>query len=558
MSLNSLSHPKPRVTSDAFPFGVIIASALCPALLGLACAVFISPPLFFSDTAVGFMTWLNFIDGGTWNTILTLDQTNIAQSAEMPISWWAPGQYVPAGTLHSLGLSIGTASLIVAFIGTLLFGLGLALLAHEMGMPRRGLIWLTVATCSTQYMFLAFGVFMGGEVAQSAVWPWAAFVALRLRERPISLICLLPFILILGAFAKHSFAIYALAILVFLWIEALRNLRGNTGMALSWKPLWLSSYPIFVVGVLFAVGRHFLIDTSFTPGTQGLEHRSFYQSLGYSVYGPLLALSGIDKSVAYFSHHLAGVTPEDLWSKLGPMLTLLSILPLGLYFWLSCRRLPIDRIAGIVSLVAGGVFFILLWGGGAISFDSRHYQPASMLLLMSVAARVATPNRLLSLASSTILIGVILFGCCTLLQRHIKMRSPRLGLYRDNTEHLTHGTPQSVISELRKIAKEKHSVIILISANQGCVLNSSRDPTTRFLLIDDEKEYEEKAVRYGRVPRLALAMRNKGIDLERAPLLRESFKDYSPEEWVSHELDGWVIWQAGDIIPLGEEEAERS
>jgi len=53
-------------------------------------------------------------------------------------------------------------------------------------------------------------------------------------------------------------------------------------------------------------------------------------------------------------------------------------------------------------------------------------------------------------------------------------------------------------------------------------------------------------------------MRTEGVDLERAPIVRESFKDYSPEEWVSYEIDGWVIWQAGDVIPLGETEADQS
>jgi len=152
---------------DPFPLRTVFLAALIPALLGAACALFIAPPLINYDTAVGFRAWLHFVEGGTWNTILTPNSNNIAQSFEYPVTWWAPGQYVPIGILHSLGLPLGTASVVVSAVGTLLFGIGFAALARRMGIPNQNLPWITAVACSNDYMLYEFGYFTGGEVYKS-------------------------------------------------------------------------------------------------------------------------------------------------------------------------------------------------------------------------------------------------------------------------------------------------------------------------------------------------------------------------------------------------------
>jgi len=508
-----------------------------------------------SDPGVGFMSWLHFVEGGTWNTILTPDFRDITQSIEYPVTWWAPGQYVPIGLLHSLGLSLGTASVLVSAFGLLLFGLGLAALAHSMGTPNRNLPWLIAVACSTHYMLYPFGHFIGGEVAQIAVWPWAAFTAWKLRKHTIALIIVLPLVFLIGAFGKHSFAIYALAILAFMWLEALRETTGQSYSLSSWKALWKISYPIVCVGILFIAGRHFLIDASHTPGTRGMMERSLGESLGFSFFGPIFGLLGIDRILGYVSYHFFGEKSEDVWTEFSPVLSLLSPLPLALYAWLALKRSVLDRIAGTIALVVGLIFFVLLWGGGAISLESRHYQPVTMLLFLVVGYRLTNSNRLIAWGSRVILAGILLFGYATLLQRHINMASPNTHLAYAEAENIMCDLPQSVQKELKRLAEERDSIILTTDPIDICILNSSRHPTTRFILIDRGREFTDLRERYGRVSRLAFAMRTEGVDLERASIIRESFKDYSAEEWTSYKLDGWVIWQAGDVIPLGETDA---
>ncbi|WP_156468887.1 hypothetical protein [Cephaloticoccus capnophilus] len=548
------TEPLPPTSKEPFPLRAVLLAVLIPALLGSACALFIAPPVINADPAIGLMSWLNFVEGGTWNTILTPDSNNIAENIEYPVTWWAPGQYIPIGILHTLGFSLGTASIIVSALGLLLFGLGFAALARSMEIPNQSLPWVTAVACSTHYMLYSFGHFIGGETAQIAVWPWAAFTAWTLRKRTIPFIIVLPLVFLIGAFGKHSFAIYSLAILVFLWAEALRDAKARGYSPTSLRLLWSASYPIVCVGILFILGRHFLIDTSHTPGTQGMTDRNFWESLGFSFFGPIFGLLGIDRIVGYLSYHFFGIKSEDAWTEFSPTLSLLSPLPLALYVWLTLRRALVDRIAGITALIVGLIFFALLWSGGAISYESRHYQPVAMLLLLALGLRLTDPNRLLSWGSRVILTSIVLFGCATLLQRHLNMASPQTHLSYAKAENIMCDLPQPVQKILQRLAGEENSIIVATDPGDILITNRSRHPTTRFMLIDIVNPIE----RHGRAPRLAFAMRAEGVDLERAPIIRESFKDYDPEEWTSYEVDGWVIWQAGDVIPLREAETERS
>ncbi|WP_156469235.1 hypothetical protein [Cephaloticoccus primus] len=84
----------------------------------------------------------------------------------------------------------------------------------------------------------------------------------------------------------------------------------------------------------------------------------------------------------------------------------------------------------------------------------------------------------------------------------------------------------------------------------GNALYKLRHPTTHFLLVDNGTEYTSNNERYGRVPRLVIALQNREVDKPRAKQLRESFRDYREDEWSSYELDGWVIWQAGDAVAV--------
>jgi len=107
--------------------------------------------------------------------------------------------------------------------------------------------------------------------------------------------------------------------------------------------------------------------------------------------------------LGYVSYQLLGIKGEDVWSNSGPLLSLLSPLALGLYFWLLLKKAPIERLTGVVALTTGAIFFLLLWAGGAISLDSRHYQPTAILLLLVTGTKILDSNRIIAIGARLLL-----------------------------------------------------------------------------------------------------------------------------------------------------------
>jgi len=60
-----------------FPLKAILLASFLPALLGVYCGTFITPPNLVHDTAEGILAWFNFAEGGTWNTIVNADPNDI-------------------------------------------------------------------------------------------------------------------------------------------------------------------------------------------------------------------------------------------------------------------------------------------------------------------------------------------------------------------------------------------------------------------------------------------------------------------------------------------------
>jgi len=206
-----------------------------------------------------------------------------------------------------------------------------------------------------------------------------------------------------------------------------------------------------------------------------------------------------------------------------------------------------ERLAGSVSLIIGGVFFILLWRGGTISLESRHYQPASILVILVLGVRVLDPGRAIAV-SSRILTGlIVLFSCGSLIQRYTEMRSLQSTAYYNGSEGLTlAGIPEPVQRELEGLAGLDHSIIAIYSPALGSVLYPFLHPTSRLILIGNVMEYPPVVASYGRVSR---AYRDS--DRIQAQYLRESFKGYHECEWICRYLDGWVIFQAGGKVAPG-------
>ena len=519
--------------SPAPDWRLFAPAALLP-LLFFACGWFWGPPQLGSDTATGLLAWRNFTAGGAWNTISEPSPANIAIDAEQSVTWWSPGQYVAPGLLLSAGLPLGAALLLVALLSAWSLTAGLTLLARFLGAPLAALPWVALGAAGSWHTLYPFGMFIGGEVVLIAVFPWIVLAGWSLRNRPLPLLLLLPPLLLLGSFAKHSFAIYALGLLAFLWLETLRK-RPRT-----LRTLFACTWPLTAVGLFYAAGRIFLFQAGPSPSDPGQVHHSLATAFGFSSFAPLLAATG-GGSLMGRVFMLAGLKYEDGWRLFGPALALLAILPLALSARLARGPLPFHRLAGMVTLTATAILFVLMARGGSISPEDRHFRPAGVLLLIPLAVVAAGPGRFRFLARGA-LGFIVVFGAASAVQRHHSLHA----VAHSTAEHISlPDLPPAAQAELRRLDA--------IGAGTDAILYlpspalSTFAPAPRLIVTDAsgrDLAWLAAHPRFGRVSTLTLVLPTALVHDGRADGLRASFLNYAPEAWTCHSVDGWDFWQA--------------
>lgn len=513
--------------------------ALAPIVTALALATFLAPPQISPDTATGLLAWKNYASGGTWNTLALPDPTDIARTVEEPVTWWSPGQYAPLGLLVSAGLSLGNGMILLALISALSTVTGCVLLARSLGAPPAAWPWIAAAVAGTWHGLYPFGMFIGGEAVQIALWPWVALLAWQVRDRPWVLIGTLPPLLLLGTLGKHAFAIWALALLAFVWIERLRP---------NWRvpaACWRATWPVVAAGLAYLLLRTLALPTSSSaPSDPGQLHRTFAMALGFNAHAPLFAATGAG-SVIGRVFFLLGLDYEEGWNQLALVLAVVAPLSLVGYGWLAWRNRALERFAGIVALVGVGVLLILMWRGGSISLEDRHHRPSGLLLLMVVAAASVSSVRHLSILARFLVVTVVIFGVGASWQRHRTLH--RLGIAVVHRVSI----PDLSVAAARALQQATASTIgtdaIVYLPNPVLTVAASGGRLLVTDAVDRDSTWIAQRPYRGRVSAVLLVLPSAFANDDRAASLRASFLDYRPQEWTHQRIDGWDFWQAGEL-----------
>jgi len=549
------TEPLPPTPRAPFPLRAVLIAALIPALLGSACALFIAPPFFTSDTAHGLIAWFHYLRGGTWNTQPGIDVHNIAQSIEIPVTWWPPGQYALLGLLNSIGLSLGNGIILITSCSTLLLGVGLAKLAHTLGVSARILPLIALAATFSHHTFSQFSSFIGGEPMLIALWPWTCLVAWKLRKRYLLLTITLPIVFITGSYIKHSFAICAFSTLAFLWLDSLREaIISRPNRSDNSKHLLYTSTSLLAVGLAYIFLRNIVIPSNGgSPSDLGYYPRNLPISWGFSFLGPIIQMTGIEKTVEFISFRLFDMPgSEELYPSIGWLFALFSFFPLSLYVRLSLRKSPMERLAGITALVYCTIMCLLLWKGGTIALRGRYFQPIAVLLLSLLAIRCFDANRIWRIGGRVTLIAAMSFAAALLVYRTVIITAPHSRYYPASGSTSIVDVPPSILAKLQEIVNVPDSLIFIQEPQLELDLVSNAPLSTRFFREKMADEWHFSQPKKGRVHRLVLPLSPDRVQLGLAETLRKSFVDYSDEEWSLTTIEGWQIWQAGDVIPLGE------
>jgi len=537
-----------------FPLRAVLLAALIPALLGSICAL-IAPPLISSDTTYGLIAWFNYLNGGTWNSIASLDTSNIAQSIETPVTWWPPGQYLVLGALHQIGIPLGIGVTLVSALSVLSLGLGMAKLAHLLGARGPVIPLISLATTFTYHSLSIFTAFIGGEALLIAIWPWTCIGAWKLRRNYPILAVTLPIFFLLGSYTKHSFAICSLSIQVFLLAEAIRDtLRSKKASPNRDRHLLYTSLALFSGGSLYILGRWLIIPSGPSPADLGFNPREPLVAWGFSFLAPILQLLGLEPIIGFISFHIyQRPTSSEIYTRLGPLLTLLSIFSLGMYTWFCCQKDIIGRISGYITIIYCTIMGILLQGGGSIDLGGRFYHPTAVLITLFLCHRCFSPEKTWRLISRLALIFSMAVGASLLFYRISVINSPSSHYYRSSERlSIVYASP-TLQEELIKLAKIPGSVIFTGNPwlDLAVMINAPR--STRFFGSAPSGTFAASQSRCGRVPNLVLALPPDLTEGGMQEAFRRSFVNYHEDEWTLTSIDGWQIWQAGDATSTKED-----
>ncbi len=506
------------------------------ALAGWAIGTFWAPPMLWSDTATGLQAWLHFAAGGTWNTLPLPDPIDVARTIEQPVTWWSPGQYVPLGVLTSIGLPLGSAMLLLATVGLVATGVGFVQVAKALEAPEMSLPWVAVAVVGSWHSLYPFGMFIGGEVALIAIWPWIALAGIKWRGQPMRLIVGLPLLFIFGSWAKHSFALYGLALLTFLWTESIRAKPA------TWKNLWEASWPLLVAGLLFVVARATLLATAGpSPADPGQVHRGILEAWGFSAIGPMLAATGLGSLMGRV-FFLAGINPEMGWAQWSGGLTLCSLAPLVGYAALARSTTALDRFAATAALLLSLTMFVLLLRGGSISLDDRHFRGAGILLLIVVATATCRCSGWQRLLARGTIVTVVLFGAASMFARHHRLATLTHRTAAGNSIADASPAVQRAWQDFIDRHRGTNALLYLPTPAAATAVHGGR------LLVTDAQDrplsWFASTPRAGVVESLLLALPFSMETDGRAAALRASFIDYPKEGWHLSHLENWSFAEA--------------
>ncbi len=536
MSLNGQTAARPRVL--LFWSAVILLVAACTTI-----EMFLARPMVWADSAAGFHIWDSMRVGAAWNCYVEPDPANIAGSREVFRTWWSPGQYMPAGLLTLAGLGLGEAVIIVTFAGILAGLAGCWRLFKTWGFSEH-VVMVSVALIGLGWhtSFL-FGMFNGGELALFAGFPWIAWAATRLADKPLALLGALPPLFLIGAFLKLSFPLVAIALCAGLWLG-----RDSSPWRINGRALRLAGALGAGFAVFYAVLWIVFLSRGPTPGEAGQIVCALPLAAGFSFTGPLLA-TGAFGSLISRAVFFPGAPLLASWDQLGGLLCLLAAPAVALYA-LAWKHAPGARYRGMVLGFVTGYAVLFAWlyyRGASISIDDRHFRPAAIVLIPGlVQVGWMTRNAWLR----RILIGAallaVLYGLVGFVNRARYIRSTDNVGARGFTQGGISRSATILLHSLDLNAPDPGTAIFYVTS-PSFALDFSRVRTIR-THAEQENPAQLRATRYhGRVENL-LIVKSAATSAEQIYAILSSFVSYDQSAWRFHDEGDCRLYYQGSWL----------
>ena len=503
---------------------------------------FIYPPSMVSDAAKGFMVWKSMEEGALFNHYKSPFTEDISRDTTKFLAKWSPGQYLIPALITKTGFNLGKALTITTALFSLIGILGYYFLYRDLGFDRGiNLLSCTIATSMTFFAF-PFGVYNGGEVLLFGVAPWIILLCLRNSDLIIWQLPVVVLIFLVGAFAKLSFVICAIAVLFSLFIFKYRsasNIVPSTIIryCINILIIFFSFYPILYF--IYTSKGHTAVN--YSPGISSPVGGLLF-ALAAPLYSPLTLGDLINRFLMHPSNPIIHSYDEIL-----PILFILAMVAVFIYARIllhSHKKLYSSVLLGflITYITVFGFFYIT---GAPITWEDRFFRIPGMLLIPGLIEMIGNlQNGFLKLLGYL----AIFIACLSGVASFFVMK----GMISKNNIVGSQGFTHYIIS------KEALSILHYIDANgpQGNNLIYVTSPeialeVKRYRVLSSHADYESleelsKRKYRGSVDNLFLILQEKFLKNGKAEAILKSFSDYTYTNWRSLNVESFVIYYQGN------------
>ena len=506
------------------------------ALVALYVAVaFIVGPAMYPDSAWGFVVLESMARGGPFNHIVEPARDDLARDASAFSALWSPGQYLLPYALQQLGLTLGSALVVVAAVFTVLGLVGWQAVYRAWDFPPLTVAIAIALIAGSRAIALPFGVYNGGELLLFGTVPW--FLLLLFRWRSLTIVQSLGIVVAMGivVFMKLSGAVIAYAALAALVVHDLLP----PSISRLRRPIMAT-----LIAVAFAAGFYFVWlskGTTAATGAGGSTQLLWADLIPRFLQGWAATFSGM-LSLGDLARRLFQHPAQPLLGSLDTLHLIASIPALALMAWM-CRRLWSGHADYVRFALAAAVFFILAMTliystGGAIHMEERFYRPLALVLLVGVVHAAATSGAVLRLPLAAIAAAAVVYGVASYFVRAEQNLQYPMSAQGFRHQYLGNDAMALLKKEIVGRFDRKDTVVWLIDAPEATLeLAHAR-------VIPSGGTPAEIARRSynGRVGKLFILVPAGMVADGSAAALLKRFRDYDPERWVATTLGDATLY----------------
>jgi hypothetical protein len=492
-------------------------------------AAFVVLPEMYSDSAYGFLIWDSMVHGGGFNDWVQPDITDIARDQSVFMAVWSPGQYLFAGPLERLGLSLGAAMNIVTTAFTALGLVGWYRLYRSWNFSATSAAVALAITAGSRHFALPFGIYNGGEVLLFGGMPWFLSMLGRCAAlRPLQAIAVLAgFVAV--AFLKLSgivFAFAALAAVVVYDLWPFSRIRWR-------RPLTATAMLV----VFMAAFYFFWISRGWTA-IEGKEGAAWARLLPRFIEGWGASVMSMF-SLGDLAARILQQPGRQMLESLDIVYRIAAVPAIALLFW-SARRLRDSHPEYVRFATAAAIFYVtamaLIYGkGGDLAMEDRFYRPLALVLLIGVVQAVAASGLAIRLPLGALAAATMVYGISSYAVRLQHNRLAPLGERGFHQNTLTHDGLALLRRELG--TADRDTIVWVMMPEIALEVRGART-----VISAEPERLLGKRLYKGRVKRLLVLLDESMITSGKAEIVLKSFVDYDRSKWVAARLGDSTVF----------------